>query len=104
MLNRMHSGSHSAVFEIPQSCEDLRLSFRIAYSSAAAEIDWLRLRWVNFAGAAFQPGGISVAEYPPAEMVRRASAAAATTSVQLWRLRRQLRMARQALGRGANRR
>ena len=78
VLNRMHTGSHSAVFEIPQSCEDLWMSFRIAYSSAAAEIDWLRLRWVDIAGAAFQPGGISVAECPPAEMVRRASSAVAT--------------------------
>jgi hypothetical protein len=78
VLNRMHSGSQSVVFEIPQSGEDLRLSFRIAYGNAAAEIGWLRLRWVNFAGAAFQPGGISVAEAPPAEMVPRASSAAAT--------------------------
>ena len=70
--------SHSAVFEIPRSCEDLWLSFRVAYSSVTAEIDWLRLRWVNIAGAAFQPGGVSVAECPPAEMVRRASGAATT--------------------------
>jgi hypothetical protein len=78
VLNRMHAGSHSAVFEIPQGCEDLWLSFRIAYSSAAAAIDWLRLRWLDIAGAAYQPGGISVAECPPPEMARRASAAAAT--------------------------
>jgi len=78
ILNRLGSGSLSAVLEVPQVCEDLWIALNIAYSGIAVDLGWLRLRWIDVSGVAFLPGGVIVTEAPAASMADAAVAAITT--------------------------
>lgn len=78
LLNRLGSGSLSAVLEVPRVCEDLWVGLNVAHSPVAVDLSWLRLRWVDVAGVAFLPGGMIVSEAPQEIMADRAVAAITT--------------------------
>lgn len=78
VLNRLGSGSLSAVLEVPRVCEDLWVGLNVAHSPVAVDLSWLRLRWVDVAGVAFLPGGMIVSEAPHEIMADRAVAAITT--------------------------
>ena len=78
VLNRLGSGSLSAVLEVPRVCEDLWIGLNVAYSWIPVDLSWLRLRWIAVNGVAFLPGGTIVTEAAPASMAETAVAAIAT--------------------------
>jgi hypothetical protein len=78
VLNRLGQGPLSVVLEVPCGCEDLWAGFNVAHSGVGVDLNWLRLRWTDGAGAAVLPGGASVPEGSPDGMADAAVGAITT--------------------------
>jgi hypothetical protein len=87
VLNPFDRGSLSVVLEAPPGCRELRLELAVPHRGVAADLGWLRVRWIDSPGVAALPGGAIVEEAAPASMAD-AAAAAVTTIVSSYEVYR----------------